>query len=95
MNVRKLFWILFFLNLFNYIDRQVLFSVFPLIQDELAISDFHIKLLGEFSKARTKFAKKKNATKEEKAQFVASFDWERMTKQDDAVWGEIFAHLDN
>lgn len=54
-----------------------------------------VKLLGEFGKARTKLAKKKNATKEEKAQFVASFDWERMTKQDDAVWGEIFAHLDN
>jgi len=42
MNARKLFWILFSLNLFNYIDRQVLFSVFPLIQNELSISDFQL-----------------------------------------------------
>ncbi len=53
-----------------------------------------LKLLGEFSKARAKFAKKKNATKEEKAQFVASFDWHKMTAQDESVWNEIFAHLD-
>lgn len=45
MNVRKLFWILFSLNLFNYIDRQVLFSVFPLIQEELSISDFQLGFL--------------------------------------------------
>lgn len=45
MNTRKLFWILFFLNLFNYIDRQVLFSVFPLIQQELHISDFQLGFL--------------------------------------------------
>lgn len=53
-----------------------------------------VKLLGEFSKARAKFAKKKNATKGEKAAFVASFDWEKITAQDEAVWSEIFAHLD-
>ncbi len=53
-----------------------------------------VKLLGEFGKARTKFAKKKNATQEEKARFVASFDWEKITAQDEAVWNEIFAHLD-
>lgn len=53
-----------------------------------------VKLLGEFSKARAKFAQKKNATKEEKARFVASFDWNNMTDQDEAVWKEIFAHLD-
>lgn len=53
-----------------------------------------VKLLGEFGKARTKFAKKKNATKEEKADFVASFDWEKITAQDEDVWSEIFAHLD-
>lgn len=53
-----------------------------------------VRLLGEFSKARTKFAKKKNTTKGEKAQFVASFDWEKITAQDEAVWCEIFAHLD-
>ncbi|WP_458401466.1 spinster family MFS transporter [Candidatus Avelusimicrobium sp.] len=45
MNTRKLFWILFLLNLFNYIDRQVLFSVFPLIQQELHISDFQLGTL--------------------------------------------------
>ena len=50
-------------------------------------------LLGEFSKARAKLTKKKNATKEEKAKFVASFNWEKMTEQDEAVWNEIFAHL--
>ena len=33
-------------------------------------------------------------TEEEKAQFVASFDWHEMTEQDEAVWDEIFAHLD-
>ena len=54
-----------------------------------------VKLLGAFGKARAKFAKKKNATKEEKAQFVASFDWNKITEQDEAVWQEIFEHLDN
>lgn len=54
-----------------------------------------VKYLGEFSKARAKLARKKNVSKEEKAKFVASFDWERMTAQDDSVWQKIFAHLDN
>ena len=45
MNVKKLFWILFLLNLFNYIDRQVLFSVFPLLQTDLAISDTQLGTL--------------------------------------------------
>ena len=54
-----------------------------------------VRYLGEFGKARTKLARKNNVTKEEKAQFVASFDWERMTVQDDAVWQKIFEHLDN
>ena len=54
-----------------------------------------VKLLEGFGKARTKFVKKKNTTKEEKAAFVASFDWVSMTAQDEAVWAEIFAHLDN
>ena len=53
-----------------------------------------VKLLGDFGKARAKLAKKKNATKKEKAAFVASFDWEKMTEQDEAVWAEIFKHLD-
>ena len=54
-----------------------------------------VKLLGEFGKARAKFTKKKNTAKDQKAAFVASFDWEKITEQDEAVWQEIFAHLDN
>ena len=54
-----------------------------------------VKLLEGFGKARTKFVKKKNTTKEEKAAFVASFDWKKITEQDESVWEEIFAHLDN
>jgi pimeloyl-ACP methyl ester carboxylesterase len=54
-----------------------------------------VKLLGAFGKARAKFAKKKNASPEEKAQFVASFDWNAMTEQDETVWQTILAHLDD
>lgn len=54
-----------------------------------------VKYLDEFGKARAKLARKKNATKEEKAQFVSSFDWEKMTEQDTAVWEEIFTHLES
>lgn len=53
-----------------------------------------VKRLAEFSKARAQLLKKKNPTQAEKASFVASFDWEKMTAQDEAVWDEIFAHLD-
>lgn len=49
--------------------------------------------LAEFSAAQRKAAKKCK-TAEEKAAFVASFDWDRMTAQDEAVWAEIFACLD-
>lgn len=41
-NVKTLFWILFLLNLLNYIDRQVLYSVFPLLQKDLALSDVQL-----------------------------------------------------
>ena len=54
-----------------------------------------VKLLEKFKKDRAKFAKKKNTTREEKQQFVKSFDWVSMTAQDETVWAEIFAHLDN
>ena len=42
---------------------------------------------------------KKNKNKElqsdeAKKEFVASFDWDRMTAQDEAVWEEIFKALD-
>lgn len=39
--------------------------------------------------------KKQLKTAEQKKIFVASFDWERMTAQDENVWTKIFAHLDN
>jgi hypothetical protein len=52
-------------------------------------------LLDEFSKARAKLVKKKGLKKDEKEKFVASFDWDKMTEQDEAVWNEIFAHLDS
>ncbi len=53
-----------------------------------------VAYLGEFGKARAKLARKKNATKEEKAAFVASFDWDRMTAQDEAVWAKIYEALE-
>ena len=54
-----------------------------------------VKLVGEFGKARAKFANKKNVTKEEKTKFVSSFDFNAMTVQDENVWQDIFNHLDN
>lgn len=45
MNIKNLFWILFLLNLFNYIDRQVLYSVFPLLQADLHITDLQLGAL--------------------------------------------------
>ncbi len=45
MIARKIFGILFLLNLFNYIDRQVLYAVFPLLQTELHLSDTQLGAL--------------------------------------------------
>lgn len=42
---KKLFWILFLLNLLNYFDRQVLYSVFPLLQADLHLSDLQLGTL--------------------------------------------------
>ncbi len=53
-----------------------------------------VGLLGEFSKARAGLLKKKGLTDAQKAAFRASFDWERITEQDEAVWREILSHLD-
>lgn len=41
-------------------------------------------------------AKKKNAlsTKDEKARFVSSYDWYKMTGQDEKLWQTIFDHID-
>ena len=52
-----------------------------------------VRLLDDFGKKRAKFTKKHH-TAAEKAAFVASFDWERMTAQDEAVWHEILTHLE-
>ena len=54
-----------------------------------------VKRLDDFSKKRAAIAKMSGVTAKEKARFVASFDWNAMTEQDDAIWQEIFAHLDN
>ena len=54
-----------------------------------------VSYLTGFSKARAKLARNKNATREDKARFAESYDWWRMTEQDEKVWGVIFDHLDN
>lgn len=53
-----------------------------------------VKYLGAYSKARAKLCRKKNLGAEEKASFVSSFDWNRMTAQDDEVWDKIFSHFE-
>lgn len=45
MKIKRLFWILFLLNLLNYIDRQVLYAVFPLLQADLHLTDFQLGTL--------------------------------------------------
>ena len=45
MHPRRVFWILFLLNLFNYIDRQVLYAVFPLLQTDLRLHDWQLGAL--------------------------------------------------
>jgi MFS family permease len=42
----KMLGTLALINFFNYIDRQVIFPLFPLIKDEFRISDFELGLLG-------------------------------------------------
>lgn len=54
-----------------------------------------VKYLGEFGKARAKLARNKKATAADKAKFVASYDWDKMTVQDEKVWKDIFDHLDS
>ena len=58
-------------------------------------TDDAVQYIAEFSKARAKIARNKKATKEDKAKFVASYDWRRMTEQDEKVWGEILKHLES
>lgn len=54
-----------------------------------------VAYLGEFGKARAKLARKKGVTAEKKEKFVDSYDWRRMTEQDERVWQMIFEHLDS
>ena len=54
-----------------------------------------VKYIGEFGKARAKLLRNKKASKDDKARFVESFDWHRMTKQDDVVWDKILKHLES
>ena len=55
-----------------------------------------VKYLGEYVSAKTKLTKKKKLeTEEQKSAFVASYDWNRMTLQDEAVWNDIFECLDS
>lgn len=51
--------------------------------------------LGEYTADMTKKLKDKALeTEEQKKAFRESWDWDRMTKQDDKVWAEIFKTLD-
>ena len=54
-----------------------------------------VKYLDEFSAARAKLVRNKKLTKEDKERFVASFDFDKMTVQDEAVWQKIFDHLES
>ena len=55
-----------------------------------------VKYLAEYSALQSKLTGKKQLeTPKQKAAFVASFDWHRMTAQDEAVWEKIFACLDD
>ena len=42
----KVLFFVFLISLFNYIDRQVLFAVFPLIKEDLTLSDVQLGMLG-------------------------------------------------
>ena len=42
---RKVLWLIFGLSLFNYIDRQVLYAVFPLVKADLRLSDAQLGFL--------------------------------------------------
>ena len=52
-----------------------------------------VRYLGEYL-AQLNKTKKSLRTAEQKKAFVASFDWWRMTAQDEDVWQKIFEVLD-
>lgn len=54
-----------------------------------------VAYLGEYLAAKNKLTKKKKlVADEQKRAFLASFDWNRMTVQDESVWEAIFDCLD-
>jgi hypothetical protein len=53
-----------------------------------------VSYLGEYL-AQLNKKKKSLKTTEQKKDFVDSFDWQRMTAQDENVWQKIFEVLDN
>lgn len=53
-----------------------------------------VKALAAYARAAKKMGKKKNLSDEEKRAFVSSFDWERITAQDDEVWASIYQTLE-
>ncbi len=53
-----------------------------------------VKYKDAFFNAMTrKLITKNKASDKDKADFTASYDWFKMTEQDDAVWDKIFTHL--
>lgn len=55
-----------------------------------------VRYFAEYSATLSKLNKKKQLeTPEQKKAFVGSFDWNRMTAQDDKVWEKIFTCLDS
>ena len=54
-----------------------------------------VAYLGEFVSARSELCKEKTLSAEKKRDFVSSFDWDRMTAQDEEIWQKIFEGLDN
>jgi len=50
---------------------------------------------GYFKDLNRKTRRKELESDEQKAAFIAAYDWHRMTAQDKDVWQEIFSHLDS
>ena len=53
-----------------------------------------VMYLNEYTAAKTKLLKKKKLkTEKARLEFVNSFDWNKMTQQDEEVWNQIINHL--
>ncbi|MGZ4107641.1 MAG: MFS transporter, partial [Tumebacillaceae bacterium] len=46
MSAKRLLLLFLFMNILNYVDRQVLSGIFPLLKDHFALSDAALGLLG-------------------------------------------------